>query len=165
MVNQLKSKLEVLIEKIQVASWQEKLQASDQIVKDFGKHATDSLTGLLHEKDASVRNAAAITLREIGDNTAVKPLIEAIKAPANRDNRSTLVYALQTLDCKEHFLDIVELLLGNAEVRMSAMTIFVEQGFLISDEDLKVAGHLVNSSDSDPELVELIYERLSEFGS
>jgi HEAT repeat protein len=145
-------------------TWNEKLLASDNVAKIYGKSAVPSLILLIESRDVKVRDAAALALREIGDSTAVDPLFEAVKNPLNSQARSTLVYALEALDCREHFLDVVALVLADkADVRIAAMTILQEQGFLVDDADVKLALANVRTSQLESDWIELIAERLNSF--
>ena len=97
------------------------------------------LVSLLGSSDGAVRNGAAVRLRNLQDNRAVEPLFQAINVAANINNRGTLVYALQTLDCSEHFTDLFQLALhGNYEVHM-ALIILEEQEFAADDAQLAKA--------------------------
>ena len=88
----------------------------------------DDLLALLESSDGSVRNGAALELRELADSRAVLPLLRAIHVPANRDNRGTLLYALQTMDCRGHFVELFDLALhGNYEVRCMALDVLRDQ--------------------------------------
>lgn len=83
-----------------------------------------SLLQSLESTDASVRDAAALDLMDIGDERAVAPLLRAISKPENVNHRGTLVYALSAFDCREFIETLVHLALtGNYEVAAGACNI------------------------------------------
>ncbi len=132
--------IEELVAIIESSEWCEKLKAADILAEHGSSEVVASLIALLKSKDGKVRNASTLALREIGDDIAVEPLFAASHDPANVENRSTLVYALETLDCSGHFIDVVKLaVFGKADVQMSALVILAEQGFYMDDDDLAEA--------------------------
>jgi HEAT repeat protein len=77
------------------------------------------------EEDINIKNALALSLGNLRANEAVPLLMKLIKDPENKNRRGSFVYALQNLDCKEYFLDIVDLICtGSYEVYDHALTIF-----------------------------------------
>ena len=101
-----------------------------------GKNRINELIEKLKSRDPDVRNSSALELREIGDNSAVEPLLVEIFNPDNTNNRSTLVYALESLDCSRYFWEIFQLALSTkADVQMSALAILFEQEFWIFQEE------------------------------
>ena len=105
-----------------------------------GEPEFGQLVSLLGSSDGAVRNGAALRLRDLQDNRAVEPLFQAIHVAANINNRGTLVYALQTLDCSEHFTDLFQLALhGNYEDQCMALIILEEQEFAADDAQLAKA--------------------------
>ena len=88
---------------------------------------SDLLIKKLESLDASVRDAAAIELMDLGEVLAVAPLIQAIQRPENVNNRGTLVYALSAFDCRDYLSLLVEwVLTGNYEVATGAFSIIEE---------------------------------------
>jgi hypothetical protein len=80
---------------------------------------------LVKEKNIRLKNALALSLGDLGANEAVPLLMELIKDPENKSKRGSFVYALQNLDCKEYFIDFVEMICdGNYEVCSHALDIF-----------------------------------------
>ena len=137
--------------------WEQKINASDALANLVLKDIVSPLIALLKSPDTDIRNASALTLREIGNNSAVEPLFDAINNPANRSDRSTLVYALERLDCSRHFLEIVELALSQkADVHMSAMNILMRQGFYMSNSDVKKAISMLKKTKGKTQDYELI---------
>lgn len=93
---------------------------------------------LLEQPNAELRNQAALALRDIGDPQAVGPLFQAIHNPANRNNRGTLVYALERLDCSHYGKALIELLFyGNYEVKSMALKVLEAQAIDFSPADLE----------------------------
>lgn len=147
-------------------SWETKLKAADQIVQEFGSDdvAFSKLLDLLTNHNQYSRNAAALALREIRDSRAVASLFQAIQNPRNQSDRSTMVYALETLDCKDYFLDVISLVLSSkADVQMSATTILFEQGFLVDDDDIAVAIQQIECAPLDDGFRKALLQRLTEF--
>ena len=84
----------------------------------------DALIIDLESTDSSVRDKAAISLMDIGDERAVLPLIKAIQIPENANHRGTLVYALSAFNCTAHIKLLVDLILtANFEVATGSFQI------------------------------------------
>ena len=121
-------------------NWDAKVKSADIIAEGIGQRAVDELVSLLQSNNSDTRNAAALALREIGDSQMVEPLFRAIQHPNNFNDRSTLVYALEKLDCSEYFGELFSLVLSDmADVRMAAATVFFSQGFMVDDNDIEIA--------------------------
>ncbi|MCW3121036.1 MAG: lyase HEAT-like repeat domain protein, partial [Flavipsychrobacter sp.] len=67
----------------------------------------------LDNKQSWSRNVAALMLREIKDDRAVKPLFEAVLK--NKYYNGTLVYALETMDGGGHFRSLFDVLFHHGE--------------------------------------------------
>jgi hypothetical protein len=84
----------------------------------------------LASQDSSVRDKAALELMDIGDASAVEPLLRAITTPENINHRGTLVYALRAFNCAAFLEALVDLALtGNFEVSAGAFGIIAETPF------------------------------------
>lgn len=143
-------KEESLIQRIVLGDWIEKVDAADALALIASSEAIDVLTHLLTNRDGQIRNAAALALREIGSNSAVLPLLEAIQLPENHNNRSTLVYALEALDCGRHFIEIFELALASKiDVQASALNILDEQTFSYSLDEIAKASAMLEAADKE----------------
>lgn len=71
--------------------------------------------------DKKLRNLLAISLRDIGSEEAISPLIRLVNDPRTVGSRGTLLYALESFDCTEHLETIIHLFLtGNFEVQAGA---------------------------------------------
>lgn len=103
----------------------------------------------LASSEPSVRNRAALDLRDLAESGAsipVEPFFTAVADPANRDNRGTLVYALQMMDCSEYFTELFELALhGNFECQNHALTILDEQPMRVAPRLLREAEDTVRA--------------------
>lgn len=129
--------MEKLREEILLKVWQKAKEAGNKLAAIRGQEVIDFLIDLLNSDEPRIRNIAALALRDIGDNQAVEPLYKAIFRKENENNRGTLVYALQTLDCSDKLTELFDLLFyGNFEVKMGASTILDEQEFEFTREDI-----------------------------
>jgi HEAT repeat protein len=86
-----------------------------------------SLIQDLESPSSSVRDTAALDLMDLGDESAVGPLLQAISKPENINHRGTLVYALGAFNCEPFLEVLVDLVLtGNFEVSTGAFGIIEE---------------------------------------
>ena len=98
----------------------------------------DTLIIDLESTDSSVRDKAAISLMDIGDERAVTPLIKAIQKPENSNHRGTLVYALSAFNCLNHINTLVDLILtANFEVATGSYQI-LEQSNLSKEQKKQI---------------------------
>src|SRR5262245_38744739 len=108
-----------------------------------GPPALAELLPRLASTDPSVRNGAALDLRDLaesGVSVPVEPFLSAISDPANRENRGTLVYALQMMDCSGCFTHLLDLVLhGNFECQNHALAILEEQAVRVTPDVLREA--------------------------
>jgi hypothetical protein len=113
------------------------LAASKKLAKVGGDHILTFLLELLESEKPGIRNLAALSLRDIGDNRAIAPLLQAIFKPENRNYIGTLVYALQTLECTHILVELFKILFYESfESKMGAYKILDEQEFEFSRTDL-----------------------------
>ncbi len=132
-----KTRLWILLETLKTADWRQKIAAADEIVRlhtneksDGTKTIVEELVKLLKAAMGDVRNAAALALMEIGDDSAALPLLQAIEDEENFSDRSTLIYALTHFDCSKYFSRVFALALTNrTDVQSSAQNILFEQKF------------------------------------
>jgi len=102
----------------------------------------DALIIDLESTDSSVRNKAAISLMDIGDERAVAPLLKAIQKPENSNYRGTLVYALSAFNCLNHINILVDLVLtGNYEVATGSFQI-LEQSTLNNEHKKQIKNQI-----------------------
>ena len=67
----------------------------------------DHLIKLIESEDPIVRNAAALKLKDLKDDRAIVPLLNSIFK--NRNFNGTMVYALESLNCEKHFINIFKI--------------------------------------------------------
>ena len=122
---------------MQSDDWATARRAADALAELGGADAVTILIPCLASPSPVTRNAAAIALRDIGDNAAREPLIRAITDPLTQGDRGTLVRALQTLDCSACLRFLFQLALTETfEVQNHALQILYEQEFWYTREDL-----------------------------
>lgn len=91
---------------------------------------------LLYHKNPSVRMTAASGLRKIKDEKVAMCLMRAMLSPLNKSYKGSLVYALQSQDCRKYFMPILKLALySNYEAQCHALAIISVQEFIISSEE------------------------------
>ncbi len=128
-----------LQQEIQSDDWEAARSAADALA-DYGAVALPVLLPLLRSESAHTRSAVALALRAIADDTAVEPLVQAIRDPLPAGRRGTLVYALETHDCSAYFPFLFELVLSDTfEVQNHALTLLHEQQFWYDMSDLEIA--------------------------
>ena len=101
-------------------SEREKIEAIFKLGDTQEKNAIPYLLSMLKDKNNSifVRNSAAMSLGELSANEAVPIIMEVIKSPEHIHNNGALIFSLQNLDCREHFMYFINLLcIGDFEVR------------------------------------------------
>lgn len=152
--------LDHCIQSIQSDTWIVAWSAAYEIAT-YGRKALPALIPLLSVASARTRNTVALALREIADEAAVEPLVQAIRSPLTAGSRGCLVYALQTHPCEEYFLFLFNLTLTDTyEVQNHALTILAKQTFWYDLEDLDCAqkqlDQYASSQDRDPDTDGLI---------
>ncbi|GEM_PF-5441562 len=98
--------------------------AAAHALGDLGDaRAVPHLVLLLDTSDNhTVKNAAAVGLRELKDPAAIPPLLKQIRDPKNGANRGTFLYALGTLDARSTVVDLAEVVCaGNYEQMAMAL--------------------------------------------
>ena len=130
-------KIENLKNQILTSNWKVAKLAIDDLVKIGDESVIEFLIGLLDQKDAAIRNKAALALSDLKAHQAVKPLLTSIFKPENRNYNGTMVYALQELNCEHLLVEIFQILFyHDYEAKMGAMTILEEQIFSFDEYDL-----------------------------
>lgn len=80
---------------------------------------------LSKEEDNNLINALALGLGQLRADESVPLLMKLIKKPELKNKRGSIVFALKDLDCREYFIDFVEMICdGNYEVSSHALDIF-----------------------------------------
>lgn len=83
----------------------------------------------------AIRDAIAVTLRELKDERAVEPLVSLIKDPKTAGHRGTLLYALEVFDCAPILPLLVDLVItGKFEVSHQAFLLIESIESEIDDE-------------------------------
>ncbi|MBW4506864.1 MAG: HEAT repeat domain-containing protein [Scytonematopsis contorta HA4267-MV1] len=89
--------------------------------------------------DPAIRNAAAVGLRELGDERALSPIISLINDPRTEGNRGTLIYALEGFDCSQFLPFLIQLVItGNFEVSHQAFSVIESVDVEIDSETLNI---------------------------
>lgn len=127
---------------LQTDNWEAAKQATQQLAQSQEPAALNFLIKLLKSPNPASRNAAALALREIKAQQALEPLLVAIFKPENHQYNGTLVFALQTLDCKDKLLELFQILFQESyEAKLGAYAILEEQIFNFTRADLlKIQG-------------------------
>lgn len=113
------------------------LDAAQAIAAADPAAARDRLVPFLTSSKRLARNAAALALRDLADDTTVEPLIAAIQQLHPYEDRETLAYALQTVDCSAHLRFLFTLVLNGTYVEQNhALDILFDQEFWYTQEDL-----------------------------
>ncbi|KAA8782373.1 HEAT repeat domain-containing protein [Paenibacillus amylolyticus] len=102
--------------------------------------SVEFLIGILTgTQNTLVRNEVAIALRDIGDNRAVYPLIEALSNAQLRRSRGTLLYAMEEMHY-EPYIEIIVALIGDAslEVRLQSFLLFEKVAEKLSEQQKQV---------------------------
>ncbi|WP_426492721.1 HEAT repeat domain-containing protein [Hymenobacter sp. 102] len=147
------SEVEQLKQEATSDDWQKANAACNQLANLPGNQGFDALLSLLSDTNPRARNAAALALRGRADNRAIEPLLAAIRTPNTRGYNGTLVYALQTLDCRHHLKELFEILFYQGyEAKQMAMQVLEEQEFEFTTEDLLSIQRQWNACKAQPEL-------------
>ena len=89
--------------------------------------------------EPAIRNAAAVGLRELGDERALDPIVLLINDPITESNRGTLIYALEGFNCRQLLPFLVELVItGNFEVSHQAFSVIESIDVKIDSETLNI---------------------------
>lgn len=132
-----KASLEFIREQLCSTNINDTFEIIDQLIADCKEDIIPYLISCLTDKDQRVRSSAALALREQRDDRAVTPLINCVIDPIDSKRCATFVYALETHDCSEHFLDIFKILFySNFECKINAHNILSEQQFRFDDNNL-----------------------------
>lgn len=144
--------LENLKNKIISADWETAKTAADKLIKTGSNDVLAFFINLLDSANPDHRNIAALALKDMRNDQAVNPLFEAIFKPENHNNNGTMVYALESLECKNHFVDLFKILFYESyEAKVSAYKILSEQIFEFNQEDLIQIQELWNDCNQNAE--------------
>ncbi|BAZ17186.1 phycocyanin alpha subunit phycocyanobilin lyase, CpcE subunit [Calothrix sp. NIES-4071] len=136
---------------------------------DLGdSRAVPILIKLLQESsDSAIRNAAAVGLREIGDERALYPIVSLINDPKTEGNRGTLIYALEGFECSHLLPFLVELVItGNFEVSHQAFSVIesidMEIDLETADACIQKLKNALLQDDTKADLLEDLIDLLDE---
>lgn len=87
------------------------------------------LIELLDSPNSSIRDAAAISLGDIKADDAVPKILDLIKNPINKNNIGSLIFALQKLNVKDHFITFVNLI-GNSSIEVREMSLNIIEDYV-----------------------------------
>jgi HEAT repeat protein len=128
---------------------EERFQEAMTLIAELGEKRDQSsvefLTGMLTEtQNTLVRNEVAIALKDIGDNRAVCPLIEALSNADMNRSRGTLLYALEEL-YYEPYIEIIVAFIGDAnlEVRMQSFLLFENAADKLSEQQKQICKEIL----------------------
>jgi HEAT repeat protein len=132
-----KTTFEDYLRRLRSADRKEVIQAAHELGDQGDAGAVPFLLDLLMTtNDPSIRNAAAVGLRELRDSRAVPYLISLLNDPRTEGNRGTLLYALQELDCSGYLPLLVDLVIGGGwEVSHEALLAIESSKSKISAQD------------------------------
>lgn len=163
----MKTRENDLLDQLEMGEWKDKVAAAKQLGLSKSEELVSKLCTFLSHEDIKVGQASALALKAIGSDKSVPYLFEAFYSPQNKLDRSVFVYALKDLNCSRYFRQIFCMLFSSKIlIRQSAMTIFMNNGFYMDDDDLICAR---NWFDDRKDLAvefgyaDSILERLSEF--
>ncbi len=99
---------------------------------------------LVESQNTLVRNEVAIALKDIGDNRAVCPLIEALSNAEMRKSRGTLLYAMEDMQY-EAYIEIIVALIGDAnlEVRLQSFLLFEKVADKLSEQQKMICKNVI----------------------
>ena len=122
------------------ADWDKVKESVNRLFEIGGQENIDYLIGLLDKQNSLIRNAVSMAFRANKFNEGLDSLFNAIGKVENRNERGTMVYALQTLNCSKKLKELFDILFSateNWEVQSGILTVLEEQEFEFSTTDLK----------------------------
>ncbi|MCK7556131.1 HEAT repeat domain-containing protein [Chitinophaga sedimenti] len=98
------------------------------------------LKEVLLTQTGRLRDAAALSLSEMGVQEAVPLIMGLVLHPDNETNRGSLLFALWKLDCEEYFREFVTIICyGNYESRHNALELVQRHRHSISADTRRAA--------------------------
>jgi len=147
-----------LIDDLSSNNWEKALKASDELSKYHSEDIFKQLITVLNKAQTqNTVNATALALREIKNNKAVVFLMKALDNTINKNNKSTILYALENLDCSKYFFKIFTLFVSSKsfDVKLSAYTILTEQKFIVTTFKILEAHKILKHSNLSSEDIEI----------
>ncbi len=131
---------------------------------EYDKVIIELIDDLQNTNESDIRNTVAIVLCELSCNDAVVPLVNLISDPRYKNNRGTLVYALEKLDSSKFIVDLFPLLYeGNFEVRMNLYTLVEEKIKEMAQEDVDKCIDILNHQIDEAEIsLKMLYDAAEE---
>ncbi|MBU5352587.1 HEAT repeat domain-containing protein [Paenibacillus barcinonensis] len=126
-------------------SFEEAMTRIAELGEKRDQSSVEFLIDILTEaKNALVRNQVAIALKDIGDNRAVYPLIEALSNAQLRRSRGTLLYAMEEMHYEPH-IEIIVALIGDTslEVRLQSFLLFEKVADKLSEQQKQVCKNVI----------------------
>lgn len=104
----------------------EKFSLIEKLIDKGGKNSIVDLMELFKcEGDIVILNKIAKGFAKLNADLAVPLLMSYIRDPSYEDKRGTFIYSLIDLDCKDYFLDFVDMIcFGNYEVYDHSFLVF-----------------------------------------
>ena len=132
--------------------WETVKAAAKRLGEIGGVDVVDFLISLLELDDSSIRNRAALALEQIEDSRAVEPLLKSIFKPENHNYNGTMVFALESLNCKTKLVEIFKILFYETyEAKISAYSILDDQIFEFNRDDLLQVQKMWEECNAEPE--------------
>lgn len=129
-INQLKANLYSDV-------WKTSLEAADTLSELNTNEAIDILIDALSSENNFIRNASALGIREADSKKAFDALFNRIKELGPHEEIGTLVYSLETANCNDYIMDLIDFYFnGNLEVTSALTTIFNEQNFVLTKDSM-----------------------------
>ncbi|PML82126.1 hypothetical protein BCT69_01940 [Enterovibrio norvegicus] len=133
----MNTNIEALKKRFLCSDWNDLLIISNELMSIGGDSVLFFFIECLGSKNDKIRNAAALSLRDLSDNRSTVHLFEGVLNPIDPNRCGTIAYALETHDCSYDFLNVFRILFySNYECKWSAHNILNEQEFLFSEDDL-----------------------------
>jgi hypothetical protein len=117
--------------------WETSLSAADRLSQLNTTISIDILIDGLSSTNSFIRNASALGIRETDSKKAFDTLFNRIKELGPNEEIGTLVYCLETANCNDYLIDLIDFYFnGNFEVKSSLTTIFNEQIFVLTKANI-----------------------------
>ncbi len=135
--DKLRIEIDQLKEDVLSDDWHLADSSAVRLIEIGGDEVINFFISLIAEDNSTIRNRAALALRDIKDNRALEPLLKAIFKKKNHNYNGTMVYALETLDCSAKLKEIFKILFYQTwESKQSAYSILFAQIFTFTDNDI-----------------------------
>ena len=117
--------------------WETALDAADRLSQLNTTESIDVLIDGLSSTNSFIRNASALGIRDTDSKKAFDALFNRIKELWPNEEIGTLVYCLETANCNDYLIDLIDFYFnGSFEVKSSITTIFNEQNFVQTKDNI-----------------------------